>query len=167
MYALNIYYVLVLWTSKWGNPAFCYRTDRPQGHYATFTVSQKLWRAAFASTSPSLCCARCSERGTRSTALSARRCLSQAVFYGKPTSTADTRGERDTWDESEGETSVERWPETQKAKGDRPHAWYWTRGHPWGLASSTQPSTLEMPPGSYMFRWYVSSDCCVEFHRPV
>lgn len=71
---------------------------------------------------------------------------------------------RDTWDESEGETSVERWTGTQKAKRDQPHTWYWTQGHHWGLASSTQPSTLEMPPGSYMSRWYVSSDCCVEFH---
>ena len=88
MYALNIYYVLLQRTSKRGpckeeNPAFCYSTDRPQGHYAVFIVSQKLWRVAFESTSPSLCCDRCLERGT-STALSACWCLSRAIFYGNP-----------------------------------------------------------------------------------
>lgn len=47
MYTLNIYYVLLQRTSKWDpckeeNPAFCYSTDTPQGHYAIFIVSQKL-----------------------------------------------------------------------------------------------------------------------------
>lgn len=97
MYTLNIYYVLLQRTSKWDpckeeNPAFCYSTDTPQGHYAIFIVSQKLWRVAFESTSPSLCCNRCSERGT-STALSACWCLSRAIFYGNPRSTADERRE--------------------------------------------------------------------------